>query len=259
MTSEKTISTGNVCYYSTLIDYAVELIATKCQNIDYSNNPDIPRKTYYVVPTNEAPGLSSQFLNKETTEYDFNKNGYVKGSIQYTDDKVKFKSYITAKNPPSLVTVEKKTVEKDLSDFLTSAGVYSKANAIMTTKSILNIFSYIAQFISSKVTVYKNQDDDQTYTYYNPNRVSFSYNVKQLVDDGTGGLSTTDEYDSIDNMFKAFSNLDNINPNILIVKYSCSSSSSSCSCSCSSCSCSSCSSSSCSSSSSSYIVYMLID
>jgi hypothetical protein len=33
------------------------------------------------VPTNEAPGLSSQFLNKETTEYDFNKNGYVKGSI----------------------------------------------------------------------------------------------------------------------------------------------------------------------------------
>lgn len=30
MISEKTISTGNVCYYSMLIDYAVELIATKC-------------------------------------------------------------------------------------------------------------------------------------------------------------------------------------------------------------------------------------
>ena len=254
MISEKTISTGNVCYYSTLIDYAVELIATKCQNIDYTNNSDIPN--YYIVPTKDAPGLSSQFSTIETIAYDF--KDYAKFD-KYTDDKLIFKSYITPKNPPSLVTVEKKTVEKELSDFLTSAGVLSKADAIMTTKSILNIFSYIAQFISSKVTVYKDTNGDLTYTYYNPNRVSFSYDVKQLVDDGTGGLSATDEYDSIDNMFKAFSNLDGINPNILIVKYSCSSSSSSCSCSCSSCSCSSSSCSCSSSSSSSYIVYMLID
>lgn len=256
MISEKTISTGNVCYYSMLIDYAVELIATKCQNIDYTNNSDIPN--YYIVPTKDAPGLSSQFSTIETIAYDFKKEGYAKYD-KYTDDQLIFKSYITPKNPPSLVTVEKKTVEKDLSDFLTSAGVLSKANAIMTTKSILNIFSYIAQFISSKVTVYKDTNGDSTYTYYNPNRVSFSYDVKQLVDDGTGELSAADEYDSIDNMFKAFSNLNGINPNILIVKYSCSSSSSSCSCSCSSSSSCSCSSSSCSSSSSSYIVYMLID
>lgn len=95
------------------------------------------------MPTKDAPGLSSQFSTIETTEYNFKTQGYAKQQ-RYTDDKLIFKSYITPKNPPSLVTVEKKTVEKELSDFLTSAGVLSKANAIMTTKSILNIFSYIA-------------------------------------------------------------------------------------------------------------------
>lgn len=45
ITSGRELTSENVCYYSTLTAYAIDLIATKCENIRYSNNPKDPE--YY--------------------------------------------------------------------------------------------------------------------------------------------------------------------------------------------------------------------
>lgn len=56
MTEDNIIKSRYICYYSTLIDYAVKLIATKCQNVNFGNNEDA-----YIEPTSATTELSSQF------------------------------------------------------------------------------------------------------------------------------------------------------------------------------------------------------
>lgn len=352
---------GTECvYYENIIDYALDLICEKCSNI--TNNTINKPNTQ----------LSDEFDNRGycTAEHDKSEyseciygnlidpniepyRGWWAGPLdsdgRSLDPHLVKAGHLSVQNITSIIgttypiyinpsDVTRNEIKNQLNNYLSYYGMTSKKNTIMTTKSILQIFSYISLFITKRLVVYKSLNkhiyNDNTHTtknnktyyifyikntktfltaQYNKKNTKIPNNINELIplseilnnnktinnyednylpisltnlinnSDLTAvmdsidwnpvpwttasknelsvitnpGVSKQQESASVNDIFNAFTELNNINPNILVVSFTSSSSSSSCSCSCSSCSCSS-SSSSCSSSSSSYIVYMLL-
>lgn len=235
------MTTNNICiYFQDLCQYALNKIYEK-----FNTN-------IYITTSNTGYNWPPSNLPKEL-------NNNVEFTYLSSDDCTMYTTpQVVLPNKIMLGTINdtnNNTVGGQLRTYLISKGVFSNNNSIMTTKCILNFFSCIASFISSKTVTFRgttHNDSSYTYILYNTENTDM-INITNL-EDNTNELTQHQYNQTVDDILNCITNKDNINSNVLIVKYSSSSSSSS-SCSCS-CSCSSCSSSS--SSSSSFIVYMLI-
>lgn len=152
--------------------------------------------------------------------------------------------------------VSRSEIEQQVRDFLSSRGITTKVNAIVTTKSMMNFFNNLAIFFARKV-VKVTYPDNKSFLIYNK---FSSVDSVRLVAKGTESsiedqindhVNKVECQQSVEDMLKAI-NLSSNEKSVAAGSemFICSSCSSSCSCSSSS--------SSCSSSSSSYIVYMIV-
>ena len=229
------IASNNVVYFSDLATYALSVISSKCKNVQSS----------YTSPS--WPPDNNEFKNG-------NEYVYAEDSSQVGDKQSKMLVTPRVQIPlviqlGTITDSGMSTVGGQLRSYLTSKGVLSKANSIMTTKCILNFFSVFSAFLSIKLSVLKTSDNSHSYIVFNPSTSTSTISITNI-DDGniSTPFSLANEHHSITDVLACISSKSNINTNVLNVRYSSSSSSSSSS----SCSCS------CSSSSSSFIVYMLI-
>lgn len=212
--------------YSELIEYALTYISSVCENIDVMK-PSIP---------------------------DDVKNGYTR--VLANNGK---HSITMVVSDGTVAQVASSTVRSELTSFLSTQGVYSKAGTLINAKGVLNFFNYLASFISGHVFTVVNNVSGNKCCVYKAGAVSVS-GVARLSEEIDSDperhnviFTATHNENNLASLTEALKNVTSVKSINTLINYACSSSSSSSS---SSCSCSS--SSSCCSSSSSYIVYMMI-
>lgn len=215
--------------YSDLMDYAVNYIKTTCNNIDSLKN---------------IPGDV--------------RNGY--SSVIATSTKQRATETVT--DSTAFTVVSSTTVRNELTKYLQTYGVYSKAGTVMSAKGILNFFNYVASFLSGHLMLLTNNLTSGKVCLYKTGSVTIP-SVSKMSEDvyaytdktnfGKVKFTTSNNTENVTSIMNAINHTTNVkSTNVLLNFASSSSSSSSSSCSSSSCS------SSCCSSSSSYIVYMMI-
>lgn len=216
---------NDVIVYNDLLDKTLDMIKSRCSNIDaFASN----------VPLQYKNG-SSWTISSATVSHYVQDRRYENHTLS-TTGKV---------NDSLLVTVSSDTVKTQLQNFLTSRGVATKLNEIVSFKGIMNYYANIASFLSAKLMFVTNSFNSGTFVFYNATNTTFpDVNKSGDVKDYT----QTEINTTITDIMNAINNVQNIHYANTVLTYN-----SSCSCSSSS---SSSSSSSCSSSSSSFIVYM---
>lgn len=196
--------------YRQLYDSTLSKIKSMCYNIDSNNLP-------------------SQL-----------KSGYSAVIAQRGDARVWF----NIQNPVS--TVSSSTVQSDLQSFLTSRGVWTKLDQIVTPRGLLNFFSNVAVFCRSRISVVSSQLVSTGYPVYLSTASQPSVTSLTMDEEIVNNIEIND-------MLNLLNNLLQTNCGTLTVRYN---TVTTCSCSSTSSCCSS--SSSCCSSSSFFIAFMLV-
>lgn len=220
--------TDNVITYSDLIDKTLELIKSKCSNID-------------------AFGSSVPAALKNGTSWTLS-SASVSHRVSSSGKQTTATHTLTAKatvSDTTLAVVSSATVLSQLTSFLTSRGIYQTPDEHVTFKGIINFYNNISSFMSAKLMFVTNSFGAGTFVFYNntgstyPSCTSYD-NLEQYT---LPQIQT-----NVQEVLNSVNNVQNLHYATTSLTYN-----SSCSCSSSS---SSSSSSSCSSSSSTYIVYM---
>ena len=219
------IITNNIITYQDLINKTLEMIKSKCSNIDSFASG---------VPSQLKNGTSWTISSATVSHYvkDRRNENHTLSTTATVSDSL-------------LVTVPSTTVKSQLESFLTSRGILTKNNEIVSFKGIMNYYNNISSFLSAKLMFVANSFGSGTFVFYNSSNTSFP-----TVTSRTTGLDypLSEVKTSLNEIMNSINNVQNVHYANTVLSYN-----SSCSCSSSS---SSSSSSSCSSSSSSFIVYM---
>ena len=237
------IELGHKILYKDLKDYALNLIKSSCWNINNKNSTSWSEYSAYIsnksTPSHFRNGASWTILTKKVTEKKTN-SGHTK-SIAIPNCTITYKTTI---NDKLLVPVYHGTIDTQLTSFLTSKGINTKSNEVVSFKGMLNFMNNLAVFMASKLVHVVNSIDGQSYIFYvasaNPDT------SKNAITDNN--LTSKDIETNLQQIMAAINNVSNVHYASNVISYTCSSSSSSSS--------SSCSSSSSSSSSSMFIAYM---
>ena len=147
------IKTNDKITYQDLIDYTLKYIKDKCVNIDTLDS-----------------NISSQLKNGAT--FTLTSANLTKKSGTNTTKTVSLKSTATV-NDSLLVTVTSLKVETELKEFLTSRGILSKVDELVTFKGIINYYSNVSSFISTKLLSVTNSFDGGVSIFYNKNNTSY--------------------------------------------------------------------------------------
>lgn len=199
-----TIEIGKKITYKDLTDKIYELIINKCDNID--KTIPINGQTYTISSTSKT-----------------------KCTLTINDNK--------------LVPVSASVVKTQLDSFLSSRGIKSKENEVITFKGMMNFYANISSFLSAKMVLVGSSFRGEKYIIYNASATNYTSVQTALKDKNyTKSQIETD----VNSLLNAINSTSKVLYPATTITYTCSSSSSSSS------------SSSCSSSSSMFIAYMEI-
>ena len=207
-----TIEKNNPILYQDLINSVLNLIKSSCCNID-SINASVPQS----LRNGGKFTLKSQACGT--------------GTLTAT----------ATVNDAKLVSVSSSTVSSQLDSFLSSRGIKSKPNEVMTFKGMMNFYNNISSFLATKLILVSNSFGSGSFVFYDYTNSNFT---------SVSTVSKTEEFQpeqmktTLNEMMKSINLTSKSWYPTTTLSYTCSSSSSSSS------------SSSCSSSSSMFIAYM---
>lgn len=228
--------------YKDLKDYALNRIKNMCWNVNKNNSTSWSNYTPY---------------NSSKTAPSSLRDGYIKNIISYNvpyrindtrhrDSQATPKCQIIYKSTVDdnmLVPVYVGTIESQFIEYLSSKGINTKDNELITFKGMLNFMNNLAVFIGSKLVHVVNSLDNTSQIYYiSSAKPNFNKNIIKDED-----LTLSDIKTDLTDIMNAISNVSKVHYINNVVSLTCSSSSSSSSSSCSS-----------SSSSSFFLAYMKI-
>jgi hypothetical protein len=210
--------------YQDLLDKTLDMIKSKCSNIDAFAS-GVPSTLKNGTTWTLASGTVGHNVNGSTTNHTLSTTATVSDSL--------------------LVTVPASTVKSQLQSFLTSRGIATKPDDIVSFKGIMNYYANISAFLSAKLMFVANSFSSGTFVFYNSSNTNYPSVTAE-----TAGLNypLSEVKTTLTEVMNSINNVQNVHYANTVLTYN----SSCCSCSSSSSS----SSSSCSSSSSSFIVYM---
>lgn len=223
-----TLATDNIITYSDLIDKTLELIKSRCQNIDAFASS---------VPSTLKNG-ASWTLSTATVSHRVSSSGK-QSSANHT------LTTTATVSDSTLVTVTSDTVKSQLNSFLTSRGIYQTPDEHVSFKGIVNFYNNVSSFMAAKIMFVTNSFGAGTFVFYNSSGSTYP---SCTVYDNLEQYTLSQVQTNVQEVLNSVNNVQNLHYATTTLTYN-----SSCSCSSSS---SSSSSSSCSSSSSTYIVYM---
>ncbi len=223
-----TIATNSIITYADLVAKALQLIKSRCHNIDAFNSS---------VPSTLKNG-ASWTISSASVSHRVSSSGKQSTATHTL-------STTGAVSDSTLVVVTSATVESQLNSFLTSRGIYQSPTEPVTFKGIVNFFNNLSSFMSAKIMFVTNSFGAGTFVFYNS--AGSTYPTATAYD-GWEKYTASEIQTNLKEILNSVNNVQNLHYATTTLTYN-----SSCSCSSSS---SSSSSSSCSSSSSTYIVYM---
>ena len=134
------IAQNNEIRYQELIDFVLNLIKTKCSNVD-----------------NLAPELPDAFKNGVkfviASQY-FPASGRMGAHTNY--------AYGTVSDE-TLNVVPLSTVRSQLEEFLSSRGILTKSREIVSYKSIMNFYNNVSSFLATKLIMVTNSFNSGDY------------------------------------------------------------------------------------------------
>ena len=203
--------------YKDLTDYVLTLIKTKCSNIDaFASN----------VPSTLKNGgtwtIATKTSNKRNGGDGSEANGN-KPAMPITYASVTVTATGTV-NDAVLSTVSNETVKSQLDSFLTSRGIATKSEEVVSFKGIMNFYNNISSFLATKLVYVTNSFNAGTFIFYNSSASSYpSTNIGH----NDINFSNDEIKTSLDDIINAINNVSNVHYASTTINYASSSSSSS--------------------------------